>query len=145
MPGFKSRWMMLNLCRYWIPSNIDLIINDISESVNFYFWSNRSLISCLRVPPAIYSMIKYKLVYVSLNELNFTMFLCSIEDNISAYFLKLCNLCRVKSCLWNICIFVFLLLLQIISKIMSLCSSTQWRRTLCPVHPSLSYRFHFQY
>lgn len=42
-------------------------------------------------------MIKYKLESVYLNELNLTTFLCSIEAKIYAYFLKLFNLCLVKS------------------------------------------------
>jgi hypothetical protein len=106
MPGFKSRWMILNLCKYWIPSRIDFIIIDTSESLNLRFLSNLSFMSCLSVPPAIYYIIRYRLDSVYLKELNFTIFLCSIDDNISAYFLKLFNRCLVKSCLWNIWISV---------------------------------------
>ncbi len=101
MPGFKSRWIILNLCKYWIPCKIDFNINEISPSLNFLLFCWRSVINCFNVPPGIYYMIKYKLESVYLNELNLTTFLCSIEAKIYAYFLKLFNLCLVKSFLWN--------------------------------------------
>lgn len=76
---------------------MDLSINEISSSLNFLLFCCRSVINCFNVPPAMYYITKYKLESVYLKELNFTTFLCSIEANISAYFLKLFNRCFVKS------------------------------------------------
>lgn len=80
-----------------MPSKIDLRIKETSASVNLLLFRVRYIINCLRVPPGMYSIIRYRLESVYLNSLNFTTFLCSIEARISAYFLKLLSRCLVKS------------------------------------------------
>lgn len=76
MPGFKSRWIMLNLWRYWMPSRIDLIMSEISASLKLLLASKRYVISAFNVPPGMYYIMRYRLESVYLKELNFTTFLC---------------------------------------------------------------------
>lgn len=72
MPGFKSRWMIPMLCRYFIPSSSPFTSFATSSSSKALPSSFLRFIYSARVPPSTNSISRYKEVSVSRKEWNLT-------------------------------------------------------------------------